>query len=322
MINWSNSMHNILVTNIGFGQASPESLIKLKSIANIFLNEKGIRYTEELFLQNIANMYAIVAGTEKISRSVIEAAKDLKLIVRIGAGVDNIDLDYANTKGISISYTPDAPAQAIPEFALSLMLSLIKNLSIVDKKMHQGEWHRPMGSMLSSLKIGIIGAGKIGSRLIELIKKISPQTEVYYYDPHVRDLKSAIKRDIDFIFSQSDIISIHIPLNEMTKGFINKTLLSSMKKGSYIINTARGSIVDEDALYQLLECKHLAGAAIDVFGIEPYYGNLTKLDNCLLTSHIGSLTKEVRSIMEMQAVEDIIRFINNEPLLRRYKIGI
>ncbi len=309
-------MPNILVSNISFGVASPESLTKLRSLANVVLNEKSIRFTDQDFIEKISNVDILIAGTEKITRSAIEVAKNLKLIVRIGVGVDNIDLDCALENKISICYTPEAPSESVPEFTLSLILNLIKGISVSDRKMHKKNWHRPMGRMLSSMKIGIVGVGKIGSKVIRLIKSISPGTEILFYDPYLESAEQALKCGIEQLFRESDIVSLHLPLNDQTGGLVDGGLLSSMKKESYLINTSRGGIVDEAALYQSLKNNHLAGAAIDVFENEPYHGPLAELDNCLTTSHIGSLTQEVRALMEEQVVEDIESFICGQPFIR------
>lgn len=309
-------MPNILVSNIGFGLASPESLTKLQRVADVTLNEADIRFTERDFIERIQDADILIAGTEKITRLVVESATNLKLIARVGVGVDNVDLDYAQENKISICYTPDAPSEAVPEFTLSLMLNLIKGISVSDRKMHEKIWHKPMGRMLSSMKIGIVGAGKIGSKVINLIKSISPKTEILFYDPYLESLGHAIKCDIEQLFRECDIVSLHLPLNSKTRGLVGKNLLNIMKKESYLINTSRGGIIDEAALYQSLKSNYLAGAAMDVFEIEPYSGPLTELDNCLITSHMGSLTREVRALMEEQIVEDVMRFMNGQPFIR------
>lgn len=309
-------MPNILVSNIGFGEASPASLESLKSMGNIALNEEGIRFSEQDFIERIAAIDILIAGTEKITQSVIGAAKKLKLIARVGVGVDNIDLDCAQKNKVSICYTPEAPSESVPEFTISLMLNLIKGILVSNQKMHEKVWHRPMGRMLSSMKIGIVGAGKIGSRVINIVKSISPKTEILFYDPYIKFHEQAVKFNIEQLFRECDIVSLHLPLNDQTRGLVGDDLLKVMKNGSYLINTSRGGIVDETALYQALANNHLEGAAIDAFETEPYHGPLTELNNCLLTSHIGSMTKEVRSLMEEQVVEDIERFIVGQSLIR------
>lgn len=312
-------MHNILVSNIGFGIASPQSLKLLQNYGNVILNKESVRFNEQSFIEKIANIEILIAGTEKITRAILEKAKNLKLISRVGVGVDNIDLDFVRKKKISISYTPEAPSEAVPEFTVALMLNLLKNISISDRKMHEKNWYRPMGRMLSSLTIGIVGAGKIGSKVINIVKLIEPKSKIIFYDPYLESMQDATKCNLDELFRNSDVVSLHMPLNHETKGLIDVNLLGVMKKESYFINTSRGGIVDEHSLYQMLKNNHLAGAAIDVFEIEPYQGILTELDNCLLTSHIGSLTQEARALMESQVVEDIIRFIKNQSLLRPLK---
>ncbi len=309
-------MHNILVSNIGFCSKSPNLLKELQNFGNVFLNTEGIRYTEKDFIEHISDADVLIAGTEKITRSVIEHAPHLKLIARVGVGVDSIDLEAAKEKKISISYTPDAPSEAVPEFTLALILNLLKQISASDRKMHQKIWHRPMGHMLSSLKVGIVGAGKIGAKIIQLIKLIVPSSDILFYDPYVEFTEHATKCSIEHLFRESDLISLHLPLNAKTKGLVGGKLLSLMKKESYFVNTSRGGIVDESILYQMLKSNHLAGAAIDVFETEPYQGRLTELENCLLTSHLGSLAQEVRDLMEEQVVEDVVRFLKGEPLLR------
>lgn len=312
-------MHRVLVSNIGFGNASPESLKTLQNLGSVILNNEGIRFGEQDFIKRITDTQILIAGTEKITKNVLTHATNLKLIARVGVGVDNIDLDCAKKKMISISYTPDAPSEAVPEFTISLILNLLKGIHISDRKMHEKTWHRPMGRMLSSMKIGVVGAGKIGNRVIQLLKLISPSSEIFYYDPQIKFIKHATNCDLDEIFRQSDIVSLHLPLNNQTKNLVGMDRLRLMKKGSYLVNTSRGGIVDEIALYEKLKNNHLAGAAVDVFATEPYQGVLTELDNCLLTSHIGSLTQEVRALMEEQVVEDVIRFIKSEPLLRPFE---
>lgn len=309
-------MLNILISNIGFGKTSPKALTLIREKAHVVENLGNRRFSEDDFLASIRDTHILIAGTERISRRVLEQAPNLKLISRVGVGVDNIDLDYAKERKINVVYTPQAPSEAVPEFTLSLILNLIKGITNVDRQMHNGVWFRPMGRMLSSLKIGIVGAGKIGSRVIELIKSIAPSTEILFYDPYLDFHAHAEKHDLSTLLKESDIVSLHLPLSVATTNLLDVNELSQMKSGSYLINTSRGGIVNEEGLYLNLQSKHLAGAALDVFEVEPYNGKLSELDNCLLTSHIGSMTHEVRALMEDQVAEDVLCFIENKPLIR------
>ncbi len=309
-------MLKILVSNIAFGEAYPEALNILGKQAEIYLNEKSDRYSEEEFIDLIKDKDILIAGTEKITKPIIQAAKKLKLIARVGSGIDNIDLEAANKKNISICYTPDAPSISIPEFTLALVLNLIKGISFSDRNMHANIWHRTFGRNLSEFVIGIFGCGKIGKELVKLLRTMYKDIKLYFYDPYIESIEGAEKVNFEQLIKLSDIVSIHAPLTKDTQNLFDRTVLFSFKKGTYLINTARGSIVDEEALYEALQQKHLAGAALDVFSVEPYYGALNNLDNCILTSHIGSMNTQVRALMEQQVIEDVMNFIHSKPMLR------
>lgn len=307
----------ILISNIGFGKASPQSLDYISKHAQVVTNTRGTRFTEEDFLQCTSDADIIISGTEKISSKVINQAKNLKLIARVGVGVDNIDLKAAYNRQIKIVYTPDAPSLAVPEFTLGLLLNLVRGIGLSDRSLHRNTWYRPMGRSLSALKIGIIGAGQIGREVIRLLKAMDSKIKIYYYDPYVDSVPDATKESIEDIFALCEIVSVHVPLNESTYQLISEKYLNSMPYGSYLINTSRGGIVNEQDLCNALQ-KNLAGAAIDVFEEEPYSGPLCALENCLLTAHIGSMTIEARALMENQVAEDVINFINNKPLTRPF----
>ena len=175
-------MLKILVSNISFGESYPEAINILSKQATIYLNEKSVRYSEEQFVDLIKDIDILIAGTEKITKPIIQAANKLKLIARVGSGVDNIDLEEANRKNISICYTPDAPSMAIPEFTLALMLNLIKGISYSDRNMHANIWHRTFGRNLSECAIGIFGCGKIGKELVKLLSTMHKDIKLYFYD--------------------------------------------------------------------------------------------------------------------------------------------
>lgn len=314
-----NKKYKILISNVNFGNASPVSLEQLEKNAFVIKNNDNKRFEfEDFMVHDISNVDIIIAGTEKICERVISNAKKLKLICRVGAGIDNVDLDAAFSKDIKITYTPDAPGLAVPEFTLALILNLIKGVSVSDRFMHQRKWCRPMGRSLKACKLGVIGAGNIGRQVIKLFLRLEPNIEIVFYDPYVDFVDGAKKITyFDELFKICNIISLHLPLSSSTYHIVSKTQLDFMPQGSYLVNTSRGGIVNEKALYSALQ-SNLAGAAIDVFETEPYTGILCDLQNCLLTSHIGSMIVETRAIMEQQILEDVINFINNKPLLRSF----
>lgn len=309
-------MPKVLISNTGFGQASPSALALLRQHADVHLNGTAVKYDEPTMQVLSVDADIIIAGTEKISAAVIEGSRTLKLIARVGVGVDSVHMDAARAKSVSICYTPEAPSQAIPEFTLALMLNVIKHVGVIDRRMHQGGWYKPLGRMLASLHVGVVGAGRIGAQLIQLLKALYPHMEISFYDPFVTNVAGAQKRDLSDLLAVCDLVTLHLPLLPQTQNLIGRDQLALMKKDGFLINAARGGIVDEDALLDALASGHLAGAGVDVFAQEPYNGPLNQIETCVLTSHVGSATQEVRAVMEDQVVEDIIRFIRGEALLR------
>ena len=259
----------------------------------------------------------IIAGTEKIPRNVMVAAKNLKLISRVGVGLDGIDLNAAEELDIAVSYTPEAPAPAVAELTIGMMLSLLRNIHVANDQMHKGEWNRYFGKRISEITIGVIGTGRIGGRVIRRISAFgSPRILANDLSPK-SDITGRLKIewvDKEKILRESDLITIHLPLTNKTKNLISKHELALMKSDAVIVNTSRGGIINEQDLFEVLTNGHLAGAAIDVFEKEPYTGNLKEVQRCLLTCHMGSMSKNCRSKMEVEATEEAIRFFTGVPL--------
>lgn len=300
---------NVLISSRSFGKTDSTGLELLKSagLEPIF-NPYGRTPTESELIELSKDVVGIIAGTEKITRKIMESAKSLKVISRYGVGLDNIDLKAAEDLGIIVRSTPDAPTQAVAELTLALILNLIRKISEMDRTMRTSKWHQLMGNLLSEKIIGIIGLGRIGKAFVRLIEPFGVKLLVNESNP---DLKFVSRYGIELVplkklISQSDIITLHIPLTDETRNIINRDTLSLMKKNVLIINTARGGLLDESALIDALETKSIGGAAIDVFGIEPYNGRLIEFDNVILTPHIGSYTEETRKMMENETVENLI----------------
>jgi D-3-phosphoglycerate dehydrogenase len=239
------------------------------------------------------------------------------MISRVGIGLDSVDLLEAENQNIVVSYTPDAPAPAVAELTIGLMLNILRSVQLSNMEMHNGKWHRFFGKRLSKVTIGIIGVGRIGIGLLEHLKGFgSPRILVNDINPnHTLDQKFNIQWvGKDIIYQQSDVITIHTPLTSQTKNMITKEQLFSMKKDAIIINTARGGIINEQDLYDTMQLGHLGGAAIDVFNFEPYTGKLREIERCLLTAHMGSMSVDCRTKMEIEATEEAIRFLTSQPL--------
>lgn len=265
------------------------------------LNAAGVRDV-------LADCAGYIAGTERVDADVLSKADGLRVIVRLGSGLDNIDLDVCRQRGIKIVYTPDAPVDAVAELAVGLMISLARNIPVTDAAMHKGIWRRdkPQGTLLRGKTVGIVGVGRIGAqvarllfpfRMVKLGHDVKP-------DKDVALLTGLEFVDKDEILARSDFLLLHLPLTPETRGWLGADELRKMKRTAYLVNTARGALIDEHALYMALGRDIIKGAALDVFADEPYEGGpLTELPNIVLTRHIGSHTAATREIMCRQAVE-------------------
>ncbi len=311
-------MPKVLVTTVPFGDKNrrPLEILENNNI-DYLINPLNKKLTEGELLEMVSDFDIVIAGTEKITTKVIDAASNLKMISRVGIGLDSVDLLYAKQKGIVVSYTPDAPAPAVAELTIGFMLSLLRSVQLSNANMHNGKWHRFFGKRLAEVTIGIIGVGRIGKGVLRhltgfgLPKILLNDVEICKNIGQNQNIEWVDKKTI---YKEADIITIHTPLTIQTKNMIRKEHLLSMKKDAMIINTARGGIVNEEDLYQVMCKGHLSGAAIDVFDFEPYSGKLRDIENCILTAHMGSMSIDCRTRMEIEATEEVIRFLKNKPL--------
>ena len=312
-------MYQILITTVPFGDRNRFPLEMLEANGVEYrLNPLKRKLTEDELIGMVADVGVIIAGTEPITEKVMEKALNLKHISRVGVGLDNVDLLAAEKRGIKVSYTPDAPAPAVAELTIGLMLSLLRNIHVANSAMHQGKWNRYFGRRIAEVTIGIIGVGRIGARVLRRTQGFgTPRLLVNDVLPNL-DLNREFKLEWvskELIFKQADLISLHVPLTLRTKGLVGVKELSMMKPDAFLINTSRGGVVNEKALYHALKENKIAGAAIDVFEKEPYLGPLAELENCLLTSHMGSMSLDCRTRMEIEATEEAIRFSLGKTLL-------
>jgi D-3-phosphoglycerate dehydrogenase len=262
----------------------------------------------------------LIAGTEPITDMVLARAHRLKLISRVGIGLDSVDLLSAERRGILVSYTPDAPAPAVAELAVGLMLSLLRFVHVVNGQMHRGEWQRHYGRRLAEATVGIVGAGRIGRRVLGHLAGFGAPRVLVNDLERPRDIEYAGRLewvDKESLYREADVISLHVPLTPQTRNMITREHLERMKADAVVVNTARGGIINERDLAEVLQAGHLAGAAVDVFEQEPYHGPLSNIDRCLLTSHMGSMSVDCRTRMEIEATQEAVRFLRGEPLMGR-----
>ncbi len=256
----------------------------------------------------------VIAGTEPYNCETLRNAGRLRVISRVGIGLDSVDLEYCRDNNIQVTYTPDAPSQAVAELTVANILNLLRNIHQSDRSVREGVWNRLMGRLVQEVTIGIIGVGRIGSRVIRLLEPFGPAILANDQDAKVHGMSLPNTKwcSTEQIMSESDIVSLHIPMNIENHYFLNRDMISQMKTGAFLINTSRGGIVDTEALTDALAQNHLGGAALDVFEKEPYEGSLTKFDNVVLTAHIAASARKSRYLMELGAVEDCIRVLNNK----------
>lgn len=253
--------------------------------------------------------FIIVRSATKVNADLLDKAPKTKFVARAGVGLDNIDQKECEKRGIKVYNTPNASSNAVAELALGLIFSLLRNTPKADKTTKEGKWEKKslIGSELSGKTLGIIGYGRIGSLLGQKamalgVKVIASSKEKPPEGVEFLSLEEVIKR--------SDIISIHAPLTNETRGMVNEAFISKMKKNAILINTSRGEIIDEKALFNALKEKKIAGAALDVFSKEPYTGELATLENVVLTPHIGASTNEAQNRIGEELIKILRSLLN------------
>ena len=291
-------------------------------VLNKVLKENGLKITYEPQItpdqikERIGEFNIIIVRSRtKLTKELIEKADNCKIIARVGVGLDNIDEDTAKAKNIRVINAVEGAMTAVAELVLGLMFSLARQIPRGDSGIRKGEWLKKelKGTELKGKYLGLIGCGNIGKRLGRLAKGLNMNIigyDVIPIDPEFTKEVGLMKTDLDTLLQSSDYVSIHVPLLDSTYHLIDSKKLSIMKKTAKIINTSRGGVIDEDALYDALKNENLGGAALDVFEKEPATGNkLATLPNVILTPHIGAQTKEAQSLAANVIAEKIIQIL-------------
>ena len=272
--------------------------------------------TKEQILEKISSFnIVIVRSRTTITKEMIDKAENCKIIARVGVGLDNVDQDAAKAKNIRVINAVEGAMNAVAELVLGLMLSLARQTGRGDRGIRNEQWLKKelKGTELRGKYLGIIGLGNIGKRLGRLARALNMNIIGYDVIPIDEEFSKEVglmKADLNTLLQSSDYISIHVPLLDSTYHLIDGEKMSTMKKTAKIINTSRGGVVDEDALYDALKNGKLGGAALDVFEKEPATGTkLAELDNVILTPHIGAQTKEAQSLAANVIGEKIIQIL-------------
>ncbi len=303
-------MAQVYVSSTSFMNGCPDALKALKDKGYLIKSNTTGKPMEGKALRDaLYGCEGVIAGLDRYDEGVIRACKNLKAISRYGVGVDNVDLKAATDSGIVVTLTPGANTEAVADLAFALMMAAARNLTKADSLMREGGWPKMLGSSVWGKTVGVLGTGAIGRAFAGRLAGF--KARLLLFDVNCdEDFAGSVGGEyvsFDRLLSESDFVSVHVPLNAATKGLIGKKQIAMMKPTSYIINTARGGIVDEEALADALEEGALAGAGIDVFVHEPPVGSrLTQSDKVVMTPHMGSYTREAVAMMGIMAAENLI----------------
>lgn len=283
-----------------------------KGFKEVIINEKGARFTQEELIAFLQKCDVAIVGLDKIDSSVLMYTPNLKAISKYGVGLDNINFGDCEKHRVKVLHTQGVNKRSVSEMALGYMLSLCRNIYVTSNLLKNGVWNKNGGVQLSGKTIGIIGVGNVGKDLITLLKPFGCNILVndvvdqndYYKENNLVEVPKEV------IFKEADIISIHTPLTEDTKYLINKKIFKMMKPTAFIINTARGGIVNQEDLKIALKEDLIAGAAIDAYEVEPPQDKeLILLPNLINTPHIGGNANEAVQAMGEAAIENIVTFL-------------
>jgi len=295
---------------------------QVNTILKEILEKNGLKvtYEPEITPEQIAEKIGtfevvVVRSRTKMTRELVEKADKCQIIARVGVGLDNIDQDAAKEKNIRVINAVEGAITAVAELVIGLMLSMAREIPRADREIRNGNWIKKelMGSELKGKYLGIVGLGNIGKRLGRLARALNMNIIGYDVTPIDDEFSKEVglmKADLDTLLSSADYVSFHVPLLDSTRHMINAEKLKMMKNTARIINTARGGVIDEEALYNSLNDGSLAGAALDVFEVEPATGNkLITLPNFVATPHMGAQTKEAQLLAANIIAEKIIQIL-------------
>ena len=300
------------ITTLPFNK---DNLAFLEKSFDVTINTLGRKIKNEEVYDQVYKADYVIAGTEKYDQELLSKLVNLKGISRVGIGIDNIDLDIAAKNNIKIFNTPEEPAKGVAELTLTFILNLLREISSHQLNLNQGNWERTLGKSLNEATISLIGGGRVAKNVSKFllsagVKKIKVFDILdLSTDPDWRHESISIC-GFEECLSNSDIVSLHVPMNEENKNMISKKELLVMGKNSYLINVSRGGLINEEDLYEALNSNLIKGAALDVFATEPYEGKLLECKNLIATPHVASSTEYVRDQMERRACENLINLLD------------
>lgn len=304
----------VAVTSSSFSNHPILRKLIMKHFANVSFNSKG-NIEEGALIPFLKGHEAAIIGLDRITHDVVESLRDLRVIAKYGVGVDNIDIDALRSHGIYFGWTPGVNALSVAELTLCFMIGLIRNVFRSSYMLKDMQWRKEGGQQLSGKTVGIIGCGNVGKAVITLLKPFGCKVivnDIVNYDKFYREHKiQAVS--FETVMKKSNIVSLHVPLDESTKGIINERTLKLMRKDSFLINTSRGGVVWADALKRALKEDWISGAALDVFEPEPPVDEeLVCIENLVVSPHIGGTSDEAVYAMGRSAVDHLVDYFSRE----------
>jgi D-3-phosphoglycerate dehydrogenase / 2-oxoglutarate reductase len=314
----------VLVTATSYGKN--DLLLRTfleEQVGQVIYNQTGKALNAEQLAKLLPGMDGMIAGLDSIDSRALNNADQLKVISRYGVGTDNVDLEFARQKNIIVTNTPGANSVSVAELTIGLILMLARQIQRADQLTRQGGWPRLSGLSIQGKTVGILGLGSIGKQVVRRLAGFDCRILAYepFPDKAFTSQYGVTLLPLDELLPDSDFICLHLPLLPETTGLVDAAFLAKMKRGAYLINTARGEIVDENALYQALLTGRIAGAALDAFTKEPPEPEnpLLTLPNVIVTPHMGAHSDGATNAMGWMAMQDCLAVLRGEE--PKYRVG-
>ena len=290
----------VVVGASSFADTNPKlvQMLEEKGI-EVVKNPYGRRMNRQEIIEHLQGADGLLAGLEPLNEEVFKSCPDLKVIARIGIGMDNVDKSAAEKYGIRVSNTPEGPTNAVAEMTLTALLSICHNIIWANQDIHNDVWKKRLGHSISEYKVLILGYGHIGRKTADLLAKLGAQ--IMIYDKYNEEVSTCT---LEEGLREADVISVHASGKEE---ILSAEHIAQMKDGVILLNSARGTLINETALYEALKSGHVSAFWGDALWEEPYHGILRECENAILTPHICTYTKSCRDSMELQAVENLLR---------------
>ena len=288
--------------------------LKLSSLfPNTVYNQNTDYLSGEELMEFLKDADAAIIGRDPVTQDTLNALPQLKMISKYGVGLDNVDLNAIKKSGIEFSITTGVNKRSVAELTLSFMIGLCHNIFISAERVKRGEWIREGGRNLSGKTIGIIGCGNVGKEVVKILKPFGCKILINDIEDRSKFClkQGAIESSFELLIKESDIVSLHVPLTNLTRNMINKNVLKDMKANAFLVNTSRGPVVNSSDLHRALVSKEILGAALDVFCSEPPDDiEFLRLPQLMVTPHIGGNSIEAVEAMGQGAIDNLLKYLN------------